>query len=417
MQASEATYEDQKEQLDAGMQEAEEKIAGIKVENENVQDELARATAKHTQITGEIAEAHAAKMEAMEATLNSDRAARIKTQQEAVEVVQSAAAKQKAVIALGRHAQEVLEQKETEVSEKMAADKKALSDKVAQDGQILKDRKTELAEYKEKLSKLTGEDSALAAQIVENTKKRDALRAELRNIQEKGSESLKYKTMAAHEEVQQKDAKLDMIKMEIQRHEDVIRLLKEKLAHAAGAEHVAESRVADREKRESSLQDSVDAMEPKLQKEQAELADAQKSAKSLHDAEDTFEGEIQKQHSALYKEQEAVDSAANNAQKAEEEFNMETASATQVATRLGELQARVDQLEVQARTKEKKITEVNSQEATLTSQEGSEHQALTEDEAKLAKEQRDLAAAKAAGVTNAAQEAKVTVTPPKPNLE
>lgn len=401
--AAVAKLRHRQQQLQAEMNEAKARIAALKAHDESAQLELQHATQEHTKVAGSIAAAHEKKMQAGRTKIAEAKANRVHAEKEAENIIKVAAAKQRKVIALGRHAQRILEQKEAQLSEKLAAKKKAIADAVAKEAKRIRNRKSEVENTKGTLKSLTAEEQALQGKIEDLTKQKETLRAELTRIQNRAAESLKWKEMEAHEIVKQKEAKLQLGKLESEKHEHVIKLLKDKLSNEQQSEADAEKRLLSSDKRKSQLEDSMEDLSPQLQREKDELNAATQSAKDLAAQERDSEAQIQNHHLALYKEEEAISKAAAAEQNEAEVLELKQMKASTLAAHLGDLQAKLDKLEAMANTKEGKIAEDKAQEGELKAQLSKEGALADSDDQKLAQEEAALAAARSSEASAGAQ--------------
>jgi chromosome segregation ATPase len=397
-QAAQATsnFKMKEEKLERGIRQATVRIAAIKAQRESLKHESEHAVAQRQTVLKKISHTHQTKMKRLESSIAEAKSTQLKAEKESMQIIKAAAARQRKVIALGRHAQHVLEDKEAQLSARLAAKKKSISDAVAEDTKQVQKNEDEVDNAKGMLKKLTDEEHRLLNKIAQHTTEQETLKGELQRIQAKGAESLKWKVMEAHEVVKQKEAKLELANVNIDKHEHVIKLLKEKLGSTETSEHNAELRLLTEEKRKAHLQNAVDDLSPSLEKEKDELATAEAQKQRLFKEEHQFESRVRAQQDALYNEDDAVSKVGEVVRKEAEALALKQSIAAKTAQELGRLQARTDRLEALHRTRQGKVAAINAQGRDMHAELASEQSRLDRDDEIVTSKQKKLAAAHAA---------------------
>jgi chromosome segregation ATPase len=393
-ESDQRAFKAQQDKLESELLEAKAHIRAIKEQDEDAQEELTKTTRAHDTVQKTITAAHDKKMHDIENEMKKAKAEHVDAEKESALIIQTASAKQKKVIALGRHAQHVLEKKETQLSKKLARQKKAIADAIAKDGDEVHQHEAEVNTLKDKADKVSSQESNLESNIDSLTKQKSSLKLELSHVQDKAAESLKWKQMEAHEVVKQKEAKLEIAKLESEKHEHVIALLNSKRHDAEESEAATTKSLDNIEKRKASLQDAVDEKGPTLRKEQDDLKAANAAGKKLSDEQNNFDAAIADQQNALLREGDAVNKASASERNEQGELSTKEAAAVQVAADLGKVEAQVDHLDAQSKTKQGKIVAARAQNGELNSQVSTADKQLKLDADKLEGEKDAMAAAR-----------------------
>merc|ERR1712072_394625 len=245
--------------------------------------------------------------------------------------------KNKKVIALGKAKQIELENKEAALSKELTSRKKEIASVADKEGKTLDQRKAELATLQQSIRDLQDEERTTEGELAQLNSQRDSLQAELRAVEDKAAETLKWKMKAAHQVVKEKEAHLTLEKMKSLKRERIIQVLEGKLREYHDSLKRLDRALGRAEKKKSALSTSIDDRKAKVKAEKEQLAEKQKQGEKLDEEQKTALEQLQAEEAALDQETGPLADASAKQKKEAAVVSVEQQKVAQDAAEIGRL--------------------------------------------------------------------------------